>query len=134
MGGKTPAGSSMKLLTSGFYLFLIALLSRLPQPAGAFTDPAQAGPDFAMQGEYAGQAGSGRLGAQVVALGNGDFQAVFLPGGLPGDGWDGKTRSVVSGKREGDQTCFGRPGSGWSGCVSGDTLSGETDHRVKFAL
>ena len=52
--------------------------------------------DFLIQGEY----GSGKdgLGVQVVALGNGTFDAYFLEGGLPGDGWDkSKKRVKVNG-------------------------------------
>ncbi len=38
-------------------------------------------PDFKIQGEYLGQgAGGEKLGCQVIALGNGAFQAVLLPG------------------------------------------------------
>ena len=53
--------------------------------------------DFFLQGEYAGSQlcgdrGSGGTGLQVVALGAGKFQAVEYAGGLPGSGWDGRTR------------------------------------------
>ena len=57
----------------------------------AITDPAQAGIDFAYQGEYSGFAqfpadDSGTRGLQVVALGDGNFQAVEYRNGLPGEG------------------------------------------------
>jgi hypothetical protein len=60
----------------------------------AFTDPAEAGPDFAVQGEYVGElttdGGSEQHGAEVVALGDGKFHMVLFTGGLPGEGWEGR--------------------------------------------
>ncbi len=67
------------------------------------TDPAQADADFAYQGEYMGDlVGSphaGRSGLQVVALGDGNFDAVVYPGGLPGNGWTRDAKFKLSGKR-----------------------------------
>ncbi len=53
-------------------------------------DPAQAVdlPDFKVQGEYAAVG----YGAQVIAMGNGEFRCYLLSGGLPGCGWDGEQR------------------------------------------
>jgi hypothetical protein len=66
----------------------------------AFTDPIQAGPDYAIQGEYLGEVatdeGSKTLGAQIVALGEGRFHAVVFHGGLPGQGWEGKFKLQTS--------------------------------------
>ena len=84
-----------------------------PQPAknkGVWTDPNDPTlpPDFKVQGEYVGQIqGGDKLGAQIIALGGGAFQAVVLPGGLPGAGWDGKHKILLAGKTEGDKTTFG---------------------------
>jgi hypothetical protein len=66
-----------------------------PKPP-AYTDPAQADADFGLQGEYAGRAAFNGtpidVGVQVIAQGEGKFHAVFYVGGLPGAGWDGKTK------------------------------------------
>jgi hypothetical protein len=72
-----------------------------------WTDPAIAlreDPDFTIQGEY-GSANSGAaVGVQVVALGNGRFDAYVLDGGLPGLGWTpGKKRGVLHGARVDDK-------------------------------
>jgi len=68
-------------------------------------DAASAGPDFMLQGEYAGWAyapsrGNEYTGLQVVALGDGKFDAVRYRGGLPGIGWDRTTKSKLSGRVE----------------------------------
>jgi hypothetical protein len=64
-----------------------------------FTDPAAAGPDFAVQGEYLGEIetkdGKAKHGVQVIALGEGKFRAVVHDGGLPGDGWE-KGQKIMS--------------------------------------
>jgi hypothetical protein len=116
-------------------------------------------PDFKVQGEYAGSIKGGeKLGCQVIALGNGIFQAVILPGGLPGDGWDGKNKILMDGKLEGDQAAF-KPASGkreyqayppatfsattenpppgqkdYTATISGETLAGTTDDGKEFEL
>ena len=79
---------------------------KTPKNKLAFLTPKKAGPDFEIQGEYVGMVHDGRLklGLQVIAMGDGQFEGVAYPGGLPGAGWDGKQRVKVSGKTEGDVT------------------------------
>jgi len=76
---------------------------------GVWTDPADPTlpVDFKIQGEYAGES----TGVQVIALGKGAFQAVVYPGGLPDAGWDGKSKSLLAGKLDGETAKFS-PASG----------------------
>ncbi len=87
----------------------------------AFLNAEEAGRDFAVQGEYAGKLGDAGIAVQVIAHGNGKFDAVVLPGGLPGAGWDGKGRHALSGATEESKTHL--KGDGGSAVISGDTLA-----------
>ncbi|WP_231756623.1 3-keto-disaccharide hydrolase [Lignipirellula cremea] len=115
--------------------------------------------DFAVQGEYVGEvAGGGKLGAQVIALGDGAFQAVLFEGGLPGAGWDGKHRSLLDGQLKDGKATFA-PATGdkkylagppaqfsatsdfppagqkaYTAAVTGDKLTGQSEAGASFTL
>ncbi|HEY3319489.1 MAG TPA: family 16 glycoside hydrolase [Planctomycetota bacterium] len=110
------------------------------------TDPAQADADFKFQGEYSGEVTQAdgtklKLGAQVRALSGGNFRTMFYGGGLPGDGWDGKTiiqkapstdaAVPTDSKLDGDKVVIDQV---YKGTVDGKVLSGTTDAGMKFEL
>ena len=78
----------------------------------AVTDPAQAGPDFAVQGDWVGTAPyKGKVvkyGVQIIALGDGKFHGVGFYGGLPGAGWDNKSKLEADGQTKDGVTIFTR--------------------------
>jgi hypothetical protein len=58
-----------------------------------WTDAADAPIDYPIQGEYV-NAKDKTFAAQVVARGNGKFDIYLLRGGLPGAGWDPKSKKI----------------------------------------
>ncbi|MGY8767672.1 MAG: 3-keto-disaccharide hydrolase [Pirellulales bacterium] len=68
----------------------------------AITDPNAVDTDYHYQGEYYGSLINSRncgetTGLQVIARGDGKFDAVLYQGGLPGNGWNGEAKSNLSG-------------------------------------
>lgn len=81
---------------TGVCLLLLAMGASFADEAKkAFLKSEEAGPEFAIQGEYAGAIKVGdteaRVGVQVIAEGNNKLAWVAYIGGLPGDGWDGNS-------------------------------------------
>jgi hypothetical protein len=110
-------------------------------PNPEITDPAEAAkdPDFKIQGEYVGEGTwsdgqSAKVGAQVIALGDGQFTVVVTKGGLPGDGWKrAEPRFSLSGKRNGDVVAMS--GSNVSGQIVGEALTiADSDGKSKLEL
>jgi hypothetical protein len=138
----------MRIRLCGFVILTlaVALLSSVraqnPSPKDQITDPEKAGPDFLVQGEYQGTiAGKDKLAAQVVAKGDGKFSGIFLAGGLPGDGWDGKTKikldaKTADGKTNVSGTVKTSDGKNatWTGVIADGKLTGKTDDGREFVL
>jgi hypothetical protein len=110
-----------------------AVQDKKPPKKGAatFTNAAEAGPDFLVQGEYEGAVGKATLGAQVVARGDGKFDVYFLTGGLPGARWDTKGRFKADAKSESAKTTV--QGKGWQGVIADGKLTG-TGPEGPFSL
>ena len=87
-------------------IFPAATLAQSKDPfKGSVIDAAQADADYGIQGEYVGYlAPPGRewqwVGLQVIALGNSKFDGVLHGGGLPGAGWNGRTKEKFSGTHD----------------------------------
>lgn len=118
-------------------LGLALAASAQPKPAApkgrTYLDPEQAGPDYAVQGEYLGKLADGAvLGVQVAARGEGNFDAFVLAGGLPGAGWDTKPPVALKGKTVDGQTPL--TGGGWTATIRDGKLSGTTDKGAAFTL
>ena len=93
-----------------------------------FTEPEQAGPDFAVQGEYVGEG----CAAQVIALGQGKFHIVGWSKGLPGTASDVEKKVELDALRDGEKVTFNA--SGWKGAIVGGQINGTNDEGQSWAL
>jgi hypothetical protein len=103
------------VLLSLLTLTAISGVARAADKPAAFTDPAKAGADYEVQGEYVGivatEEGPQRYGAQIIALGDGKFRGVGYHGGLPGAGWNKSERLTIDGETKDGVTTFATPDS-----------------------
>lgn len=85
-------------------LMLAFSCSALSADNGVWTDAdaSDLPAEFQVQGEYQGET----AGAQVIALGDGQLQAVIYKGGLPGAGWDGENRALFAGEMQDGNALF----------------------------
>jgi len=87
-----------------------------------FTDPAKAGPDFQIQGEYESE--NGEWGAQIIALGDGKFDVVGYRGGLPGKGWEREDfQALGKGVRKGDVVTVEGEEDAWHAEIKGGVMT-----------
>ena len=114
---------------------LTGLAEAAPKKRGkTWIDPAKAkaeDPDFSIQGEY----GSAKVdkdapfGVQVVALGDGKFDAYLLEGGLPGAGWDkSKKRTKLTGG------AAALAGGGYKAVIKDDKITVSKDDKKVAVL
>jgi hypothetical protein len=83
------------------------------------TDPDKAGPDWRVQGEYLlDKGGDSKLGAEVIARGDGNFDVNLLEGGLRGQGGDYSKRAQATGKTDGEMTRVTAKDGTWSAVIS----------------
>jgi len=109
----------------------LASLALLGASCGpAYLEPADAGRDYPIQGEYA--APGAKLAAQVIALGGGEFDLVMLAPDLPDAGREPETRTVVRGQRRGDSVHFS--GSGLLARLANGRLLGHDASGLPFEL
>lgn len=99
-------------LAALFLAFAAVFAEDKKKPSEVYIDPAKAGPDFAIQGEYVAEHNGTKIGVQVIAQGGGQFAIKGYHGGLPGDGWtgpgdDGKGVHEFKGKLEDGKVNFG---------------------------
>ncbi len=81
---------------STLFISLAILVGSIPSPslwAETYTSTAKASPIFKLQGEYMGvvEAWGGTWGAQVIAVSEKKLSIHLLEGGLPGQGFKGKS-------------------------------------------
>ena len=124
-------------------LLLLSLSSSVyAGPGPEIIDPAEAAadPSFAIQGEYVGNGpwpggDNTKIGAQVIAQGEGKFRAVVFKGGLPGDGWRrGDEQLAMEGQRE-DAVAMLTDKELPSGKIAGGKMTiADADGRTQFEL
>ena len=123
------------LLTLVLFAALIPPLCHAADNLPAVADPVEAAkdPDFALQGEYSGTPGDEKVGVQVIALGDGEFEAVLSNGGLPGVGWDGeKPRGSSKAKRAEDGSVTFQKDE-WTGVLKDGRITVATSADAAFS-
>jgi hypothetical protein len=109
------------------FLLIVSAGAHAADAKTTFTNPTDAGPDFAVQGEYLGPG----VAAQVIAKGDGTFHIVGFAGNLPGAGESEKKREA-DGKWDGDKVVFSSEGI--TGQIQGNELTATDIGGNKFVL
>jgi hypothetical protein len=109
-------------------LFLLTQSRAAESSGDVFIDPANAGPDFAFQGEYVGQGSA----AQVIAEGDGKFRIVGFTPGLPGSSSEVEKKVEGPAQREGNKVVF--DSDGWQGEIVDGVLTGKNRDGNTYRL
>jgi hypothetical protein len=109
----------MKTSLALFLALVLPTFAAEPADPAKFValDPTNAGPDFAIQGEYTAD----KSAAQVIALGGGKFRIVGWEPVLPGVGTTEK-RVEIEATREGERVVFDK--DGWKGEIAAGRIIG----------
>ena len=122
---------------SGCFMVLLVLLSNA-SAEDTFLTVEDAGADYAVQGEYAGEikvdGQTIELGLQVIALGEHKFDSVAYPGGLPGDGWDGDQKFPATGSTSDGVTKIVSDGHGYAIIKDGEAVLYSPDDAITGTL
>ncbi|MBM83117.1 MAG: hypothetical protein CMJ78_21355 [Planctomycetaceae bacterium] len=124
-----------RLLQTAFVTFTMLALASFANAAGEKVGDSKTDPDYKVQGEYEGKVNGNKVGFQVVALGKGKFDVVLLKGGLPGAGWDGKTKAKLKGESKDGATLI--TGSDLSGKIVDGILTatkGDATYEAKHVV
>jgi hypothetical protein len=105
LNSRGPIMTLARSLSFACFLGLLTQSANAADTKSAAAQPAtRPDSDFYLQGEYAGTIFQGEkisqaIGLQVIARGNGKFEAVEYEGGLPGNGWNlGPRRNYAGAK------------------------------------
>jgi hypothetical protein len=109
-------------------LFLLSQSRAAESGGDVFTDPANAGPDFAFQGEYVGEG----CAAQVIAEGDGKFRIVGFTPGLPGTSSEVEKKVEGPAERDGNKVVFDSPE--WKGDIVDGVLTGKNQDGHTYRL
>ena len=117
-----------RLLAPALALIALAAPLRAADQSDAFIEPADAGADFAVQGEYVGE----NCAAQVIALGEGKFRIVGWAKSLPGVDAETERKVEVGAQRDGERVTFNN--NGWKGAIAAGALEGTSEEGASWKL
>ena len=120
----------MRLFSTSLTVWVVAFTFSLfaADEGDVFIEPSEAGPDFAVLGEYVGE----NSAAQVIALGGGKFHIVGWSHGLPGVAYDAERKLELDVQREGDRVVI--DGEGWKGQIDGGTITATSSDNTTVTL